>query len=295
MDDYANNVSDKHKNKYDNGSKNSQLDQIKKVLTAQGYSSRTIGSYLHYIDDFLEHIDNPIEPPDLSQVNDYLAHLSENLDLSRSTMNVAISAIKFYYKNLFDVDIPHRISRPKKEKKLPDILNRKEVKRLLSALKNIKSRAILVLTYSSGLRVSEVVLLRVSDLDFTRDSITIKGAKGRKDRVTLFFDRAQRTLRTYLKAEQPDYWLFPGQKEDKHLTARSAQLHFKHALEKTNIQKEVSIHSLRHSFATHLLENGTDIRYIQKLLGHKSTKTTEIYTHVTNTALQRIKSPFDEM
>ncbi|MFO7793031.1 MAG: tyrosine-type recombinase/integrase [Candidatus Saliniplasma sp.] len=291
MDDYANNVSDKH----DNESKNSQFDHIKKALNAQRYSSRTIVSYLHYIEDFLEHIDKPSEPPDLSYVHDYLAHLSENLELSRSTMNVAISAIKFYYKNLFDIDIPQRISRPKKEKKLPDILNRDEVKRLLSALKNIKSRAILVLTYSSGLRVSEVVSLKVSDLDFTRDSIIVKGAKGSKDRITLFSDRAQRTLRTYLKAEQPDYWLFPGQKENKHLTARSAQLHFKHSLEKTNIKKDVSIHSLRHSFATHLLENGTDIRYIQKLLGHKSTKTTEIYTHVTNTALQKIKSPFDEL
>ncbi|MGM0406212.1 MAG: site-specific tyrosine recombinase/integron integrase [Thermoplasmatota archaeon] len=291
MDDYANYASDKN----DNRSINSQLDQIKKVLTAKGYSSRTIGSYLHYIEDFLDHIDNHVELPDISQVNDYLAHLSENLDLSRSTMNVAISAIKFYYKNLFDIDIPQRISRPKKEKKLPDILNRDEVKRLLSALKNIKSRAILVLAYSSGLRVSEVVSLKVSDLDFTRDSITVKGAKGSKDRITLFSDRAQRTIKTYIKAEQPDYWLFPGQKEGKHLTARSAQLHFKYALEKTNIKKDVSIHSLRHSFATHLLENGTDIRYIQKLLGHKSTKTTEIYTHVTNTALQKIKSPFDEL
>ncbi len=279
----------------DNKMKDSQLDQIKKAMTARGYSSRTIDSYIHYIDDFLDYIDNQVDPNNLSQVNDYLSYLSTELDLSRSTMNVAISAIKFYYKNLFDIDIPQRISRPKKEKKLPDILNRDEVKRLLSALKNIKSRAILVLAYSSGLRVSEVVSLKVSDLDFTRDSITVKGAKGSKDRITLFSDRAQRTIKTYIKAEQLDYWLFPGQKEGKHLTARSAQLHFKYALEKTNIKKDVSIHSLRHSFATHLLENGTDIRYIQKLLGHKSTKTTEIYTHVTNTALQKIKSPFDEL
>ncbi|MFW6141704.1 MAG: tyrosine-type recombinase/integrase [Candidatus Saliniplasma sp.] len=233
--------------------KNSQENQIKKAMVAQGYSSRTIGSYLHYIEDFLGHIDNSDEPSDLSQVNDYLSHLSTELDLSRSTMNVAISAIKFYYKNIFDVDIPHRISRPKKKKRLPDILNREEVKRLLSALKNIKSRAILVLTYSLGLRVSEVVSLRVSDLDITRDSITVKGGRGGKDRVTLFSDRAQSTLKTYLKAEQPDYWLSPGQKEGKHLTARSAQMHFKHALEKTDIQKDVSIHSLRHSFATHYL------------------------------------------
>lgn len=210
-------------------------------------------------------------------------------------MNVAISALKFYCKNMFGMDLPHRISRPKKKKKLPDILNREEVKGLLSAHKNIKSRAILVLTYSSGLRVSEVVSLKLSDLDFKRDTITVNGAKGGKDRVTVFSDKAERTIKTYLKAEQPEHWLFPGQKKDKHLTSRSAQLHFKQALEKTEINKDVSIHSLRHSFATHLLENGTDIRYIQKLLGHENTETTEIYTHVTNTALQKIKSPLDDL
>lgn len=279
--------------------KDASLQRIKKALKAQGYSPKTVKSYLHYIEDFQGYVDDGASetqiPPSMSRVNDYLSHLSEELELSRSTMNVAISALKFYYKNMFGKDLPHRISRPKKEKKLPDILNREEVKGLLSAHKNIKSRAILVLTYSSGLRVSEVVSLKVSDLDFKRDTITVKGAKGGKDRVTVFSDKAQRTVKTYLKAEQPEYWLFPGQKEDKHLTSRSAQLHFKHALEKTDIKKEVSIHSLRHSFATHLLENGTDIRYIQKLLGHESTETTEIYTHVTNTRLRKIKSPLDDL
>ncbi len=237
----------------------SRSDRVKTALVAQGYSPRTIKSYVHYIEDYFGYVDNS---GDIEEVNDYLAHLSEDLDLSRSTMNVAISAVRFYFKHFYGVELPDQVSRPKKEKKLPKILNREEVKAVLSAPDDVKARAILTLTYSSGLRVSEVVSLKVSDLDFERESVTVRGAKGGKDRVTVFSERAQEVVKDYMRAYKPTYWLFPGQKDGSHLTTRSAQLHFKNALRDTNIQKKVGIHSLRHSFATHLLENGTDIRYI---------------------------------
>jgi len=152
-----------------------------------------------------------------------------------------------------------------------------------------------MLVYASGLRVSEVVSLRPSDLDLERHVIIVRSAKGRKDRLTLLSDTACVAVKAYRELYQPMTWLFPGQVPMRHITTRTAQLVFEHALKRTDIAKKASVHTLRHSFATHLLESGTDIRYIQKLLGHSSVKTTEIYTHVSNHDISRIKSPLDAM
>ena len=178
---------------------------------------------------------------------------------------------------------------------MPVVLNQKEVSRILSSVNNIKHRAILMLVYSAGLRVSEVVKLKPEDIDTERKLIRMKGAKGRKDRYTILSDAAMETLRIYLQANTPKNWLFLGQKADSHITTRTVQKIFDDAVKKAGIRKEVSVHSLRHSFATHLLESGTDLRYIQELLGHKSSKTTEIYTHVSNKDLSKIKSPLDSI
>lgn len=152
-----------------------------------------------------------------------------------------------------------------------------------------------MLIYSAGLRVSEVVKLKPEDIDTERGLIHIKGAKGRKDRYTILSDTTMETLGLYMNANNPEKWLFPGQKADSHITTRTVQKIFEDTVEQVGIRKGVSVHSLRHSFATHLLESGVDLRYIQELLGHKSSKTTEIYTHVSNKDLSKIKSPLDSI
>jgi len=185
------------------------------------------------------------------------------------------------------------LERPKKEKKLPEILSKNEISKLLKAVKNLKHKAILYLVYSAGLRVGEVVKLKPTDIDSDRMLIHIIQGKGKKDRYTILSETALSILRQYVKVYKPEHWLFPGQHPDKHLTERSVQKVFDNARIDAKIRKDVSVHNLRHSFATHLLEGGVNLRYIQELLGHSSSKTTEIYTHVTQKNLSNIISPLD--
>lgn len=185
------------------------------------------------------------------------------------------------------------LERPKKEKKLPEILSKNEISKLLKAVKNLKHKAILYLVYSAGLRVGEVVKLKPTDIDSDRMLIPIIQGKGKKDRYTILSETALSILRQYVKVYKPEHWLFPGQHPDKHLTERSVQKVFDNARIDAKTRKDVSVHNLRHSFATHLLEGGVNLRYIQELLGHSSSKTTEIYTHVTQKNLSNIISPLD--
>ena len=201
--------------------------------------------------------------------------------VSYSYHNQAISGIRFLY--TYVLEKPHllsKIPRPKREKKLPVVLSREAVTRLLGTVDNIKHLALLLLVYSAGLRVSEVVKLRVEDLDEERGLIHVREPKGGEDRYTILSQMAVQAVNAYSKAYQPDKWLFPGQRPGRHLTSRSAQKVINRAREKAEIPQHATMHTLRHSFATHLLEAGTDLRYTQELLGHKSIKTTEIYTHV---------------
>ncbi|WP_261991022.1 tyrosine-type recombinase/integrase [Paenibacillus polymyxa] len=215
--------------------------------------------------------------------------------LSHAYVNQAISALKFYFRHVLKQPKSAAYVRPKKESKLPDVLSLNEVMRLLKAVKNLKYKTILYLTYTSGLRVSEVVRLRLEDYDRERKVLKVRQGKGRKDRQTLLSEAAFAVVEQYIEVEQPADWLFPGQREGRHLTERSAQKVFEKALAEVGIRKQVSIHSLRHSFATHLLENGIDLRYIQELLGHQSVRTTERYTHVSRRDIGRIQSPLDRM
>lgn len=185
------------------------------------------------------------------------------------------------------------LPRPRKEKKLPIVLSREDVIRIFDSVNNIKHKAILMLAYSAGLRVSEVVKLKVQDIDAKRNMIHIKAAKGQKDRYTVLSEVALRVLREYWKVYQPKNWLFPGPRQNSHLTTRTVEKILEDASQKAGIAKNVTVHTLRHSFATHLLEGGIDLWYIQELLGHKSSKTTEIYTHVSQRDIGRIKSPLD--
>lgn len=252
-------------------------------------------AYIYYNSDFLNFIGKkPAEITD-SDIKDYLLYLVEKRQSATSTLNQAINSLKFYYGTMLKKKFVYEIKRSRKDKKLPVALSEKEVANILSSVDNIKHKSLLMLVYSAGLRVSEIVRLRPEDIDGTRMLILVRNAKGRKDRYTLLSESALKTLREYWKQHKPTKWLFPGPDKEKHITTRTAQRVFDIACNRSGIKKEVTIHSLRHSFATHLLENGIDLRYIQELLGHKSSKTTEIYTHVSNKDFMKIRSPLDQI
>ncbi len=214
---------------------------------------------------------------------------------SHSYVNQAISAVKFFMQKIAGQSESVAYVRPRKEKKLPNVLSRSEVIQLLQAAQNLKHKALLYLTYSAGLRVSEVVRLRPEDLHSARKTIVIRQGKGRKDRLSILSDTAMAIVLEYIKQYRPEKWLFPGQAANNHLTERTVQKVFEQTLHAAGIQRKASVHTLRHSFATHLLESGVDIRYIQELLGHKSTSTTELYTHVSVKDIRHILSPLDRM
>ncbi len=268
---------------------------LRKEMVSRRYSPRTIKAYIYYNTNFIDVTGKKPEDVTEGDIKDYLFHLVEKKRVAVSTLNSAINALKFYYSTILKRKFTYEIKRPRKDKKLPVVLSKEEVARILSNVDNFKHKAILMLVYSAGLRVSEVVKLKLEDIDSKRKLIHIKGAKGRKDRYTILSEKALQVLREYCKKYQPKGWLFPGAKLGGYISTRTAQAIFEQAIQKVDIRKNVGIHSLRHSFATHLLENGVDLRYIQELLGHKSSKTTEIYTHVTNKALMAIRSPLDEI
>jgi len=276
-------------------SKSELMGDLKRELIARRYSPKTIKSYFCYNEEFLKIMGKTPKGITNEDVKDYLYYLVEKKGVATSTLNIAISALKFYYGNVLNRHFIYDIKRPKKDKKLPVVLSQEEISRILSSINNIKHKAILMLIYSAGLRISEVVKLKVEDIDIQRKLIHIKSGKGRKDRYTILADASLRTLRKYNNEFRPGKWLFPGRDRERHITTRSVGKFFSSACELAKITKEVSVHCLRHSFATHLLEAGTDLRYIQELLGHKSSKTTEIYTHVSNRELGKIKSPLDNL
>ena len=188
-----------------------------------------------------------------------------------------------------------KIHRPKRAKVLPNVLSKEEIKLILNAHSNIKHKMMLSLIYSCGLRCGELLALRPVHIDANRNIVLLKNAKGKKDRIVPLSLKILELLREYYKLYKPTTFLFEGQIKGQPYDARSLQLILKQALQKTGITKPVTLHWLRHSYATHLLESGTDLRYIQELLGHNSSKTTEIYTHVSTKSLQQIKSPFDDL
>ena len=201
-------------------------------------------------------------------------------EISYSYYNQSVSAIRFLYRHVLKKpEIVSEVPRPRPDKKLPLVLGPAAVVRLFQTIKNLKHLALLVLVYSGGLRVSEVVRLRVEDLDGERGMIRVRRTKGRKDRYTLLSKTAIGVVKRYREAYHVNEWLFPGARKGRHLTARSAQKAMGRAREKAGIPQHATPHTLRHCFGTHLLENGTDLRYIQELLGHESSKTTDIYTH----------------
>lgn len=272
------------------------LAMMQDALKLKGYSSKTIKSYMSHTRLFLKYCHKNAELISKDEINKYLLFLLEEKQTSHSYVNQAVNSIKILYSKIFKKDLLEiSVVRPKRENKLPEVLSQKDVLRILDGVSNIKHKAILFLTYSAGLRVGEVVRLRVTDIDSSRMLIHIVQGKGRKDRYTVLSQAALEVLREYVKKCKPEKWLFPGDDSSKHITERTVQKVFENTKNKAGIKKKVSMHTLRHSFATHLLEGGVDLRYIQELLGHQSSKTTEIYTHVTEKSIKNIQSPLDKI
>jgi site-specific recombinase XerD len=268
---------------------------LRKELASRKYSYKTIKGYLYYNKDFMNHVrKNPSEIKD-EDIKDYLVYLAEEKGSATSTLNQAINALKFYYGTVLKKKFIYEVRRPRKDKKLPVVLSPEEVAKILGVAGNIKHRAILMLVYSAGLRVGEVVRLKPEDIDSNRMLIHIRGSKGRKDRYTMLSKRALETLNRYWKVYKPTKWLFEGARAGRYISIRTVQKIFEHACEKAGMKKDITVYTLRHSFATHLLETGTDLRYIQELLGHAHSKTTEIYTHVSTRNISRIRSPLDNL
>ena len=267
--------------------------KLEAELRSRKYSLRTIHSYIYYNCLLCRILQKPPEEIRKEDITKFLAIIEKDKDYAASSMNLVISAIKFFYKRVFKNDVSHEQHRPRYDKRLPVVLSKREIAEIFETEKNFKHRLLIMMVYASGLRVSEVICLKPQDLDIDRKLILISSGKGRKDRYTLLPDMIISNLKEYYLSHRITNWVFPGAKPEKHLSLRSAQYIFEHALKRTKNLKSASIHSLRHSFATHLLEAGTDIRFIQELLGHSSLKTTERYTHVACRNILGIKSPID--
>lgn len=261
----------------------------------RGYARRTQKVYLGHIRRFLDGGGVGSRVDLAEPMRRYLLHIVERRRVGRGYHNQAVSALRFLARHVLDRPaLAEGIPRPRPERKLPRVLSKEEVRRLLEQVRHPKHRAIVSLLYSAGLRVGEVVRLRPDDLDADRRMLRVRKGKGRKDRYTLLSARAMEAVRIYREAFPSRGWLFPGARPGRHYGARSVQKIVADAAVRAGLGKRVTPHMLRHSFATHLLESGTDLRYIQELLGHQSSRTTEIYTHVSDTRLAAIRSPLDE-
>ncbi len=271
------------------------LAAMRKKLEIARYSPNTIDTYLNATKQFFGRFaakhPNDIRTEDIETYQHELARAGK----SNSYLNQVVNAVRYYYKDVLgDAYRVKFIERPRGERKLPKVLSEQEVAAILKAPTNLKHRCILMLIYSAGLRLGELIALERTDIIPERKQVLIRGAKGGKDRVSLLSDKLLTLLQEYLKTYGPRHYLFEGPQGAKY-SDTSVQQVFKQAKQKAGITAPATVHTLRHSFATHLLENGTDLRYIQTLLGHASSKTTEIYTHVSTKAIGKIRSPLDNL
>ena len=261
------------------------------------YSEHTRRTYTATFEEFINYYHrHDISAIDELMIVTFIRYLVTERKVSIAYQNQSINAIKFYYeKVLGGARKVYYIDRPRSEKTLPIVLSTTEVASIIKQVDNLKHKTLLMLAYSSGMRIGEIINLKITDIDSQRKQIKIEQGKGKKDRYTVLSERVLPLLRDYYKEYKPKHYLFEGPKEKQYSTT-SIHVILQTAVIKAGIKKRVTMHNiLQHSFATHLLEQGTDLRYIQELLGHKSSKTTEIYTHVSTKSLQKIKSPFDDL
>jgi len=272
------------------------MTRMQDSLRRRNYSPETINNYRVSLAAILKYY--PGNPKSWTQehLNRFLTHLQEDVKLNPSTINLYRDGIQYFCKWILGKnEMFAGIPRLKEHQQLPDIFSEKELTELFRAAKNHKHAFALRLVYGCGLRVSEIAKLRLEDIDFDRNTIHIKQGKGNKDRMVMFPDSLIKPFREYVSDYSPKIYLFEGAKPGTPLHRRTFQAIFKECCEKAKIQKHAGIHSLRHSFATHLLEGGTDIRFIQCLLGHQNIKTTQRYTRVATHQLSQIRSPLDRM
>ncbi len=273
------------------------LTKMNQTLILKAYSPNTIRTYNGEFSVFLQTLGNTIaESFTTERVKAYLYYCHTTLKLSENTIHSRMNALKFYYEQVLGREkFFWEIPRPKKPYKLPKVISEEKILKGLQSIDNLKHKALLYTAYSAGLRVSEAVKIKIADIDSDRMQIRIEAAKGKKDRMVTLAAATLAVLRQYFLEYKPKKYLFEGMNAEEHYSPRSAQAVFNQQFERIGLPKYFSFHSLRHSYATHLLENGTDIKYIQELLGHNDIKTTLRYTHVSKKAIEKIESPLDKI
>ncbi len=269
-----------------------ELQRLENELKIRGFSQKTVKAYTYHAGKFIDYCQKLGLNTNSESVKSYLLSLV-NKNYDNNTIRLTRASILFYARNIKKIEINNQdIPNAKRSKKLPKVLSREEIELIINITENIKHRLVIKLLYSAGLRVSELINLKVNDIDTNRKLLIVRQGKGRKDRITLLADAAAAELLNYLcSRKQHGEWLFCGR--NGRYSIKTVQKILENSAKKAKINKKVTPHMLRHSFATHLLEAGTDIKYIQKLLGHANLQTTEIYTHVSNRDLKNIKSPLD--
>ena len=265
------------------------LEKTERILRLRNYSPKTRKAYILYIKKYLEFAKKSKIKIKQKAIEEFLLN-KYNQNQSPQTINLALNAIKFLYKKVVNDSQKIDLKFAKRNKKLPIVLSRSEIKKIIETTSNVKYKLIISLSYACGLRISEALNLRVMDIDTEEMMVHIKGGKGKKDRITIFSKKLENDLKSIMNSKHPENFVFTSNRGGK-LTTTSLQKMFRKSLIKTGINKPATFHSLRHSFATHLLENGVDVRYVQELLGHANIRTTQIYTQVTNPKLKNIKSP----
>ncbi len=271
-------------------------EQLIKDLQLKGITPGTQRKYLREADNLSNYFGKSPEELGEEEVKQYLVHLLEDRKLSRGTYRNYAAGIKFLYNTTLNrPEVVEKIRYPKPSKKLPVVFDLAEIRALLSIMENLKHRAILTITYSAGLRISEAANLKVTDIDSKRMMVRVQQGKGRKDRYTILSKTALECLREYWRAYRPKEWLFEGQDKDTPISVSAIRQIFLEAKERAGIRKPASPHTLRHSFATHLIEAGTSLHHVQLLLGHRSPTTTTVYLHVSKMNLAQVSSPLDSI
>ena len=278
--------------KFDSKQTTPLRERLKEDLRLRNYSPRSEETYVFHVWEFAKYYRQSPEFLGEEEIRKYLLYLRQEKRVSQSTYKQAVAALRFLYKYTLSREwLKDRIPYPKREFVLPVVLTQEEVSNVLSNVEHDRNRVVLETIYGAGLRLMEAMMLRVEDVDSKEMRLRVRRGKGAKERYAMLSPILHETLREYWKKYQPQGWMFPRKNPEFHLSESVIQRAFKEAARKAGITKKASVHSLRHSFASHLLENGTDLRLIQELLGHKTLKTTLIYTHVTTKVFRKVADP----
>ncbi|MEA2113602.1 MAG: site-specific tyrosine recombinase/integron integrase [Patescibacteria group bacterium] len=265
------------------------LEKTERELRLRNYSKKTVASYLLCLKKYFIFLQKDFEKMDIDKIKDFLLQ-KQDKGYSPQTVNLYLNAIKYFYRNILKSTNKIDIKFAKRSKKLPIVLSHNEIEKILGKIQNFKHKILITLSYGAGLRISEVINLKVKDVNLEELVLHLKNTKGKKDRITIFPAKIKKDLNKLIVCKKSNDYVIESERGGK-LASRTAQKIFENALKKSGIKKQATFHSLRHSFATHLLENGVDVRYVQELLGHQNIRTTQTYTKVTNPSIKKIKSP----